>query len=227
MIHDGITSPSGEKIWSGQNWGTGFIGDFPGNIVVSTVDSVTVPVMPNLSPDWIKYMLVKDPNFDSSTLTYADMTDLFYQTIAEYDTVVGGSDPDISAFRDAGGKLLSWHGLGDNLLYSNGTSSYRQEVDEILGGTEAVNNFFRLFYAPGVNHCGGGYGPVPTDPLAALVAWVENGTAPESIGAKFIDSSGDMVTHDICHYPLVSRYNGGNTKVASSYSCATSFRTET
>jgi Tannase and feruloyl esterase len=36
-----------------------------------------------------------------------------------------------------------------------------------------VSDFYRLLLAPGVGHCMGGSGPVPTDPLAAVVAWVK------------------------------------------------------
>jgi hypothetical protein len=53
-----------------------------------------------------------------------------------------------------------------------------------MGGKSEVNDFYRLYFAPGVNHRGGGYGPVPTDPLDALVAWVEHGTAPETLLAR-------------------------------------------
>jgi len=227
MIHDGISSSSGDRIWHGQNWGTGFDGLYPGSVLVSTTDGVTVPVIPQLSQNWIRYMLEKDPQFDFSTLNYTSIRELYYQNIAQYDETVGASDPDLSAFRDAGGKLLTYHGLTDNLVYPNGTVRYRQEVDKLLGGTETVNDFFRLFYVPGLGHCGGGYGPVPIDPLAALVAWVENGTEPESIAAEFTDASGDLVTHNICHFPLVSRYGGyGDPKATSSYSCATSYGPE-
>jgi hypothetical protein len=92
-----------------------------------------------------------------------------------------------------------------------------------MGGKSAVNDFYRLYFAPVVNHRGGGYGPVPTDPLDALVAWVEHGTAPETLLARYVDVDGAVVNHNICRYPLVSRYNGkGDPNSASSYNCATS-----
>ncbi|TVY81199.1 putative feruloyl esterase [Lachnellula suecica] len=223
MVHDGLTSPSGEKLWSGQNWGTGFVGLYVGNLATSTQNGTTTPIIPEGSSQYIKYLLKRDPSFDISSLSYADLTALFHQSVAEYEAILGAGNPDLSGFRDAGGKLLSWHGLADSLIYPNGTVLYRQEVDALMGGTEAVSEFYRLFLAPGVNHCGGGYGPVPTDPLGALVAWVENGTVPETIAGQFTDGVGDVVWRDICYYPLVSRYDGhGDPKVASSYDCSTS-----
>jgi len=200
------------------------VGLYVGNLATETTNGTTVPVVSVLSSQYISYLLEKNPTFNISSLTYANLTELFHQSVSEYEDVLGAANPDLSSFRDAGGKLLARQGLVDSLLAPNGTVLYRQEVDALMGGTEAVNDFYRLFYAPGVNHCGGGYGPVPTDPLSALVAWVENGTITDTIAAQFTDDSGDVVTHDICHYPLVSRYNGyGDPKVASSYDCSTSY----
>jgi len=191
---------------------------------VSTTNGTTVPIANPLPQQYISMVLKKDPSFNVTTLTYSDLSDLFTYSLTEHDGLIGSNAPDLSAFRDAGGKLVSWHGLTDSLVFPNGTLDYREKVEATLGGTSAVDEFYRLFFAPGVNHCGGGYGPVPSDPFNALVAWVENGTVPETLAAEFTSDSGDIVTHDICSYPLVSRYNGvGDPNSASSYNCSTSF----
>lgn len=181
--------------------------------------------VPFLSDVYIKYFLEHDPSYDTSKITYEEFAKLFAEDVKLYgDKVNSTNNPDLSAFRKAGGKMIVWHGLADNLLPPKNTLDYRQKVDNLMGGTDAVDDFWRLFFAPGVSHCGGGYGPVPTDPLAAVVAWVENGTVPDTLSAHFTDPSGTVVNHDICRYPLVSRYDGkGDPKVASSYTCASSF----
>ncbi|MGW2373927.1 tannase/feruloyl esterase family alpha/beta hydrolase [Kitasatospora sp. NPDC001683] len=48
-------------------------------------------------------------------------------------------------------------------------------------GTRKVDGFYRLFLAPGVDHCGLDGGKV--DDLAALTAWVEQGKAPAVLHA--------------------------------------------
>ena len=154
---------------------------------------------------------------------YTEYASLFLQGDAEYESIIGSNNPDLSAFHKHGAKLLTWHGLADNLVPSGSTLNYRQRVDALLGGTEAVDDFYRLFFAPGVNHCGSGYGPIPTSAFEQLVAWVENGTVPNTLPAQFVDVEGDVVNHDICKYPLVSKYIGGDAKVAGSYICAESF----
>lgn len=64
-----------------------------------------------ISLDWIKLWLVKDFNFDFSTITHNQWDALFHTSINEYDSIIGTSDSDLSEFRRAGGKTLTWHGL--------------------------------------------------------------------------------------------------------------------
>lgn len=88
-------------------------------------------------------------------------------------------------------------------------------MERELGGSKRVNDFYRLFLAPGVAHCGGGAGATPTNALGALVDWVEHGKAPATLPA----ANGGK-TRDLCPYPQVSRYRGhGDPAVASSYRC--------
>ena len=49
------------------------------------------------------------------------------------------------------------------------------------GRTAETDGFFRLFLVPGMNHCSGGPATDSFDVLTPLVAWVEQGRAPERI----------------------------------------------
>lgn len=84
-------------------------------------------------------------------------------------------DPDLSEFRDVGGKIITWHGLADPLIFPNSAANYYDHVKRLYPG---VSNYFGYFEVPGVEHCEGGVGPVPTPSLDSLVAWVENGSPP-------------------------------------------------
>lgn len=223
-ILDGPTTPSGVKLWYGQNVGTGFNGLYPGDIEVVTTNGTTTATPSPLSDNFIRYLLKRDPAYDTSQITYSEFAQLFAQANFEFDWIISSNNPDLSGFRKSGGKMITWHGLGDNIIFPHGTINYRQRVEAVMGGTTAVDEFFRLYLPPGVNHCGGGYGPYPTDPLDALVAWVEHGKAPETLAGQYVDVNGEVVNHSICRYPLVSKYDGkGNPNSASSYTCATSF----
>jgi hypothetical protein len=202
---------AGPGVWSGMEKGTLFSG------IANTNEDGTAGVLFPISDNWIKYFLLRDPDYDTSTLTYRDWYRLFAQSQREYGRIIDTSDPDLTAFRAAGGKMVTWHGEADELIFPAGTTDYYRRVDPATPGR--TEDFYRVFMAPGVDHCGGGAGPVPTDPLAAVVAWVEQGTAPETLPAR-----SETATRNLCRYPLVSRYNGtGNPNEASSYRCARSY----
>jgi hypothetical protein len=59
---------------------------------------------------------------------------------------------------------------------------------------------------------------LPGDLLGAVVKWVEEGTAPDSVVAKGKDFPGR--TRPLCPYPKYARYKGaGDTEDASSFEC--------
>ncbi|HXA59483.1 MAG TPA: tannase/feruloyl esterase family alpha/beta hydrolase, partial [Streptosporangiaceae bacterium] len=136
--------------------------------------------------------------------------------------IIGTDDPNLTAFRNAGGKMITWHGLADPLIFPQGTVNYVQRVQATMRGARNVDSFYRVFLAPGVGHCAGGNGPVPTDPLGALVKWVQDGQAPATLPAATTDSTGATITRNLCPYPAISRYDGhGDPKSAASYRCTT------
>ncbi|WP_086851605.1 tannase/feruloyl esterase family alpha/beta hydrolase, partial [Amycolatopsis kentuckyensis] len=211
-IWAGPTDEHGRRLWAGLPKGADFTwlaGTQPG-----PDGTLTAPGFP-VAVKWVQSFLEKQADFDTSKLTYAQFTALFRQSVREYDDVIGTSDPDLSAFRRAGGKLITFVGANDQLIPPGGTLSYRAQVDRTMGGAQRVNDFYRLFLAPGVEHCFGGGGPEPTNALGALVDWVEHGKAPATLAA----ASADGKTRNLCPYPRVSRYTGGDPATASSYRC--------
>jgi hypothetical protein len=87
-----------------------------------------------------------------------------------------------------------------------------------------LQSFYRLFRAPGVGHCGGGAGPQPQNLFGALVDWVENDVAPDTILAQ-----GGAVatrTRPLCPYPTTAIYNGtGSTDDAANFHCGGNLET--
>jgi hypothetical protein len=134
--------------------------------------------------------------------------------------VIGTDDPDLSAFRAEGGKVLIWHGWSDQLIFPEGTIDYYERVIDHFHSTEQVQRFARLFMAPGVFHCGGGTGPQVFDSFGALVRWVESGEAPDRIIASRVESNVVVRTRPLCAYPYVARYDGkGDPNSADSFEC--------
>ncbi|OXM54952.1 tannase/feruloyl esterase family alpha/beta hydrolase [Amycolatopsis alba] len=213
-IWAGPTDERGRKLWSGlpkgadYTWLAGTQPDANGTLFA--------PGFP-VAVHWVQSFLKKQPGFDTSKLTYVQYRDLFRQSVREYDRVIGTSDPNLSDFRRAGGKLITVVGTADQLIPPGGTLAYREQVERRMGGADRVNDFYRLFLAPGVQHCGGGAGAQPVNALSALVDWVEQDKAPATLAATTLDGTG---SRNLCPLPQMSRYNGhGNPALSSSYHC--------
>jgi pimeloyl-ACP methyl ester carboxylesterase len=142
-----------------------------------------------IAVDHFRYWIEPNPAFDWKTLDYAGFEQSFRVSQQLVDGVIGTDDPDLSDFRDAGGKVLIWHGRSDQLIFPEGSIHYYDRVIKSFDGTEQVQRFARLFMAPGVFHCGGGTGPQVFDSFGALVRWVENGEAPDQITASRVENS--------------------------------------
>ncbi len=122
------------------------------------------------------------------------------------------TNPDLSAFADKGGKLILWHGWADEHITPLGTIAYQQAVERQMG-SDATAAFERLYLVPGMAHCQGGEGPHLIDLLTPMLAWVEQGTAPDAIIASAPDRS-----RPVFPYPAVARYDGkSDPSAAASY----------
>jgi len=143
-------------------------------------------------------------------------------------SIVDATDPNLTAFYKAGGKLIQWQGWADQFIPPEGSVAYRQAVINTMGATTA-SKFYRLYMFPGVYHCGGGYGPNVFDLLTPLINWVEQGSAPSAVVAAAISggtgpagtgsATGTVeYTRPVYPYPEEAKYSGtGDVNEASSY----------
>jgi hypothetical protein len=169
--------------------------------------------------EWFQYFLLQDPKWDWTTLTPAGFETLWTQSVEQYKDVIGTDDPDLTRFRDRGGKVIIYHGLADQLIPAAGTIEYYKRVQQQMGGTKKTEKFARLFLAPGVDHGFRGGGPTPTGLNDAIVRWVEEGKAPDKLMAEKRDSSGKVIqTRPLFPFPQVAKYKGtGSTDDAASF----------
>jgi pimeloyl-ACP methyl ester carboxylesterase len=174
-----------------------------------------------IATDHFRYWIKQNPAFDWKTLDYAGFEESFRASQGLFHKVIGTDNPDLSRFRKEGGKVLIWHGWGDQLIFPEGAIDYYERVLDRFHSTNQVQRFARLFMAPGVGHCGGGTGPQVFDAFGALVRWVEDDQAPDRIIASRVESNVVVRTRPLCPYPHVARYDGtGDPNSADSFDCA-------
>jgi feruloyl esterase len=152
--------------------------------------------------DWRKFDFDKDP-----------------QRMGFIHSILDATSPDLSGFRDRGGKLLMYFGWADTALNPMMGINYYEDVVKTMG--PQTGDFFRLYMVPGMFHCGGGLGVDQFDAFTRLVNWVEGGETPERMDAARVIDGKVELTRPLCPYPQVARYNGsGDPNAAANFACA-------
>ena len=179
---------------------------------------------PRFVAEFLRYAAFADDPGESYSAAKFDF-DSDPQRLATMAAVYNSTDPDLSAFKARGGKLLMYHGWADPIVTPQFTVDYYEAVEKKMGGRGATQGFLRLFMIPGFDHCGWQPGPgiseLGFDPLTALENWVENGEAPASLLATKQDNDGKTVwTRPLCPYPQKAKYKGGDANVATNFICS-------
>ncbi|KAK6213457.1 tannase and feruloyl esterase [Colletotrichum tabaci] len=210
---DGPRSATGEFQWYGFGKGTDLTQPLTGPIQVRCDggDSCGAEQL----AVWARYWVRKDPSFDIGAISHEEWDDLVHASVNEFDSVIGTSDPDLSAFKRRGGKMVNWHGTVDAAIPFNGSTDY---YDRVLARDPEAQDYYRFFVAPGAGHCFN-CGPSPPPTLDYIIDWVEKGVAPDTLRASGKNGHGVQVERDLCMYPKVQHYAGGDPTVASSFVC--------
>lgn len=107
---EGIRSADGKFSWLGFTPGTGLTTNADGVAGTDCSSGTCVGAPYHLGAQWVLYFVAKDPEFDFTNLTHEEFDELVHRG-SIYDSFISTSDPDLSRFRDAGGKMLTYHGL--------------------------------------------------------------------------------------------------------------------
>jgi feruloyl esterase len=169
--------------------------------------------------DLFKFVVFKDPKWDFRKFDLARD----YDAVHKIDSLdLSPSSPDLKAFVARGGKLLIYQGWADQNVAPQSTVDYYNNVVKTIG-QKRVDDSVRLFFAPGMAHCGGGEGPNVFDALAPLEQWREQGKAPTSILATHSTSGKVDRSRPLCPFPQVAKYTGtGSIDDAANFACASS-----
>lgn len=127
----------------------------------------------------LKYLAYPVNPPDSFTLRDFRFTDHEYQRLQQSASIYNSTNPDLSAFRDHGGKIILYHGWADQGAPPFATTAFYRAVAD---RTARYQSFSRLYMIPAQYHCLAGGDPATAgDLLSPLMAWVESGHAPSAV----------------------------------------------
>jgi hypothetical protein len=144
--------------------------------------------------------------------------------------IYDGTDPDLSAFRKAGGKLIIWQGWADQEVSPFGTVDYYKAVVHHAGGFTASQDFTRLYMIPGQYHCTTGGSPrmnpqtAISELLRALMQWTEQGTAPATISFPLLQPTATLKAITVHPLSPLSSPPGGTRGLNTRYRWIGRFR---
>lgn len=202
----GENNPAGN--WTSWVTGTGPAG---GNIA-------------NFGNQYVQYFVAKNAaGFNPLTFNPGDAQ--WRTRITQISADVDGTNPDLSAFRARGGKLIIQEHGGDYARSPFATIEYYNSVIAKLG-QPAADSFLRMYLTPGADHGGvGGTGWPATsiDWVAALEAWVEQGQAPaDKLTVVKKDTTtpfATTATRPLCRFPTWPKYTAGDVNNPASFTC--------
>ncbi|KAJ4289690.1 hypothetical protein N0V90_011019 [Kalmusia sp. IMI 367209] len=196
-LWNGPVSSTGKKLWHGFKIGTDLSSLAATNC---TIDGTCFGTATSVT-DWIDEAFVaKDltANLTSHNTSHQRFDYVYYSFKQQFDSLIGTHDPDYSAFKDAGGKMITYHGLADQSIPPDGTLNFYHEIANTVPDIES---FYRYFKVPGLGHCWGGSGGQPITLFDQLRVWVENGTAPDSSVVTITKPNNSTQEQLICAYP--------------------------
>jgi len=213
----GETAPGGWPRWlTGGLQYQADLDEFQGGVDAGDFEA---PVSPSASYSFgngiMRYFVYDDPDW-----SYVDYDfDRLQEDSKQAAEILNATNPDLSAFRKRGGKLIIYSGWSDAAVPGAAVVGY---YDAVLAHDVTAAEDARLFMMPGVEHCFGGPGPSWVDFLDEIDNWVESGEAPDQIIAYWLDENTRPTgSRPVCAYPDVARYDGkGDPREASSFRCA-------
>ncbi len=168
----------------------------------------------------LRYLMFDQPrrDFDYHDFNWdTDMAKVRAQ-VAQYDPVPPGEAPDLAAFHAHGGRLILYHGWADQGVTPLGSLDYYSQVAARLGGMAELRDWFRVFMVPGMFHCRGGDAPNTFDFIPAIMAWVEQGHAPDGVIATQREGDAVKRTRPLYAYPAYAKYDGkGSPDLAANW----------
>jgi tannase len=166
------------------------------------------------------------PSLDN--VTYDTLVEWIDEGWNKYNDVLMTNWPDLTPFKEAGGKVIHFHGESDFSIPTASSVRYWESVNKIMNpglsyneSVAATQEFYRLFLVPGGSHCAPNAaesnGPWPQTALANLIDWVEKDVPPVTLNGTILLGQNKGQNQQICGWPLRPLFTGNGSNLECVY----------
>ncbi|KAI1647739.1 tannase and feruloyl esterase-domain-containing protein [Daldinia loculata] len=229
---DGPSFSNGDFMWYGYE-----VGSDLAKIAATTCDEngECIPDGREQLHAMYQGFILRDLSTNITKVTHEEFDYMFRTLQRIFSSSMAATDPDLADFKNAGGKMITYHGLASTPFYiyfNLDKRYYGKQADEaitpastlkyykqVMKLDNATSDFFRYYRIPGLAHCWGGAGGQPGSMFDQLRLWVENGTAPEASPVKIQQSGNTTRDEIICPYPKKATFEKACTNSTSTAEC--------
>lgn len=167
----------------------------------------TPPTAVGGTPDeLIAFLRDFDVAKDGAKVAATDAT--FTESALDFMVPPGADNPKLDAFRQAGHKMLVFHGNSDPVFSVVDTLDWYRKLDANHQGQ--ASEFVKFYRIPGMPHGASGPSFNDFDFFSPLVEWVEQGKAPSGVAAGITEDNKEAASlvgtgFLYCPYPSVTR----------------------
>lgn len=159
----------------------------------------------------------------------SDLDGITYDTLVEWMTIgmvryldsLQTTYPDLTTFKETGGKLIHYHGESDPSIPAASSVHYWQSVRSVMYGhlsqedaQKELQDWYQFYLIPGAAHCGTNSlqpGPYPENNMNIMIDWVENGNKPLRLNATVSSGDYEGETQMLCQWPTRPLWHGNST----------------
>lgn len=224
-IYDGLHNSKGERAYLSYQIGS----DFDDAAATWNNDTQSWGLdIPSTGGEFVT-KFVQLLNIDNlsnlDNVTYDTLVDWMNTAMVRYMDSLQTTLPDLTPFKEAGGKMIHYHGESDPSVPAASSVHYWQSVREIMYGNvsyeqsvKELADWYQFYLVPGAGHCGTNDlqpGPFPENNMNIMIDWVENGNKPTRLNATVSSGAHAGETQMLCQWPTRPLWHGNS----SSFSC--------
>jgi hypothetical protein len=107
----GLRDINGSVLWPGLDYQANLTGQFSTVGTSCSVNGTCAGLPSPLLTPWMRLFVEKDLGFNLNQMTREEYEEIFRRSAREYNGYIATNSPDLRRFHEAGGKIITYHGL--------------------------------------------------------------------------------------------------------------------